>query len=186
MRYKTIDIGELGLDLDLSLDAAFLEQHLADLEGKLAPEGLHFHGRLEPLGEDFLLRGKLKGALEFTCVRCLEPTKLPIDVDLAVSFVEAEADKIPHGKVPQSGETVDLSEGDPGDFAVFQDGVIDLAPEFREELFLAVPYSPRCEPECLGICPHCGTNRDKSPCNCEEQQSLKRSPFADLAKKLKS
>ncbi len=182
MRYKTIDIGELGLDVDLPLDSAFLAEHLADLEATLAPEGLRFRGRLEPIGDDFLLRGKLNGALQFTCVRCLEPTKLPIDLDLAVSFVEGEED----AKVPQGDEKVDLDEGDPGDFAVFQNGVIDLAPEFREELLLAVPYSPRCEPECLGICPICGVNRDKTPCDCAEQQTLKRSPFAELAKKLKS
>lgn len=181
MRYKTIDIGEHGLDVDLSLDASFLAEQLPDVEGQLAPEGLRFRGRLEPLGDDFLLRGKLAGALQFTCVRCLEPTKLPIDLDLAVSFVEGESEPGPRGD-----EKIDLDEGDPGDFAVFQDGVIDLAPEFREELLLAIPFSPRCEPECAGICPHCGANRDKNPCNCEAQQNLKRSPFADLANKLKS
>lgn len=182
MRYKTNDIPEGGLGVDVPLTEAWLGENCGDLGARLAPGGLRLRGRLEPTGDDFLLRGKLKGALEFTCVKCLEPTRLAVDVDVAVSYVEGpEEDRAK--PTPPGDEDEDEGEGD---FITFQDGVIDLGPEIRDEIFLAVPYSPKCEPECLGICPMCGVNRDKTPCTCEEQQNLARSPFADLAKLKKS
>jgi uncharacterized metal-binding protein YceD (DUF177 family) len=177
MRYKTNDIGEHGLAVDVPLSPAWLAENCPDLGGELGAAGVRFVGRLESTGDDFLLRGKLSGALNFTCVRCLEPTTLQVDADMAVIFVEGpDESHLPKGK-----DVVNLDEGDDGDFALFQDGVIDIGPELREELFLAVPYSPACEPECLGICLVCGENRAKTPCDCEEREKLKRSPFADLA-----
>lgn len=183
MRYKTNDIGESGLAIDVSVTPAWMAQECAELGGEVGPDGLRFAGRIEPNGEDFLLRGKLAGSLQLTCVRCLEPTRLPVDVDVAVIFVEGpEGDAPPAKAKDKDKDVVNLAEGDDGDIAVFQNGVIDIGPEIREELFLAVPFSPRCEPECLGICLTCGVNRDKSPCDCEERENLKRSPFAELAK----
>ena len=178
MRYKTNDIGEHGLAVDVPISPAWLAEKCSELGGEMGPDGLAFSGRLEVTGDDFLLRGKLQGSMKFTCVRCLEPMVMPIEADMAVVFVEGPDES----KLPKGRDVVNLAEGDDGDFALFQDGVIDISPELREELFLAVPYSPRCEPECLGICLVCGGNRDKVACDCEEREKLKASPFADLAK----
>ena len=47
------------------------------------------------------------------------------------------------------------------------DGVeVDLEPLLREQLVLAVPIKPVCQPECKGICPNCGTDLNKKACGC--------------------
>jgi uncharacterized protein len=36
-------------------------------------------------------------------------------------------------------------------------------------MFLAVPISPLCSPDCLGLCPICGGNLNESVCQHEEE-----------------
>jgi uncharacterized protein len=174
MRYKINDIGEAGLEVDLPLTARWLAEHCPELEGSLGSAGLQLTGRIERSGEDFLLRGTLRGSFSMNCVRCLEPTEVPIEVTLAVVFVERPEGERDDAAAPETDDEADTVS--------FADGVIDLAQEIREEIFLSVPMSPRCEPECLGICAHCGGNRDRNPCDCEERARAAESPFAALAK----
>lgn len=174
MRYKVKDIPDEGLDLDLPVTAKWLAAACGDAGAEVAPEGLSLTGRLEPSGDDFLLRGRLRGAVSMTCGRCLEPTRVPLDVPVIVSFVEKLPERAEGGHVEV--ETAD------GDFVTFEDGVIDLEQELREEILLALPMTARCEPECAGICPTCGKNRAIEPCGCAERERAARSPFAALAK----
>lgn len=41
---------------------------------------------------------------------------------------------------------------------------IDLAPLGREYLLLDMPITPLCHPDCQGLCPVCGNNRNHQPC----------------------
>ncbi|MDT8435325.1 MAG: DUF177 domain-containing protein [Gemmatimonadota bacterium] len=43
---------------------------------------------------------------------------------------------------------------------------VDLAPALREEILLALPTYPLCRPECRGLCPRCGTDRNERDCGC--------------------
>jgi len=54
------------------------------------------------------------------------------------------------------------------DVITFQDGVIDVGPEIRDELLLALPMGPLCREDCAGICPTCGANRNLTPCHCAQ------------------
>jgi len=40
---------------------------------------------------------------------------------------------------------------------------------------------PVCRPDCAGICPSCGRNRNLTPCDCDKQAS-ENSKFGVLAK----
>ena len=173
MRYKTTELGEAGVDVNLDLSATWLAESCPELEGELGPDGLRLDGRIERTGDDFLLRGSLRGALRMQCVRCLESTVIAVDVGIAVQFIEDD---------PNLVESNDEDDDDDGDLVRFADGIIDLTDEIREEICLALPMSPRCEPECGGICAVCGRNRDRDPCDCEERQRAAMSPFANLAK----
>jgi uncharacterized protein len=44
---------------------------------------------------------------------------------------------------------------------------IDLAPAVREYVLIEVPDDPLCRPDCAGICPECGTDRNQSACACD-------------------
>jgi uncharacterized protein len=41
--------------------------------------------------------------------------------------------------------------------------VIDL---LREQIQLALPMKPLCTEACRGLCPECGTNLNRTQCDC--------------------
>ncbi len=172
MRFKTKDIGDEGLDVSLAVTQAWLAGECPDVDVRPAARGLALVGRLESSGDAFLLRGALEGAILTPCGRCLEPAEVPLDVPIAVSYVEAD-DK--DDDDPFAG-----ADEDDGDVLSFRDGVIDLAGELRDEILLAIPISPLCRPDCIGMCPVCGGNRNLIPCDCEERQKMATSKLAAL------
>jgi uncharacterized protein len=174
MLFKAKDIGEDGVDVDLALTPAWIESNVSGVGGievKLAPEGVRLQARLEPSGEDFLLRGQLRGAVTTSCSRCLEPARLPIATDVSVLFVEKEPD-----------DSEDEENLDAPDVMTFEGGVIDLGAEMRDEILLAIPTQVLCKEDCLGLCPVCGENRNVTPCDCAEKQRMAQSKFAALGK----
>jgi uncharacterized protein len=173
MQFKVKDIGEDGLDVDLALTPAWLANECRGAEVALAPGGLRFKGRLELSGDDYLLRGRLAGALTTACARCLETATLPVDFEISVMYTE-------HDEGAADSEEDDDEEAP--DVIRFSDGVVDLSSELREEILLALPVRVLCREDCAGLCPVCGGNRNANPCTCEETQRLEQSKFAALAK----
>jgi DUF177 domain-containing protein len=49
----------------------------------------------------------------------------------------------------------------------YQADVLDVAGLLRSETDLALPMKPLCRPECRGLCPVCGGNRNLTECRCE-------------------
>jgi uncharacterized protein len=47
---------------------------------------------------------------------------------------------------------------------------LDLADVVREQVLLALPMQKLCRPDCQGICPVCGVNRNETTCQCKLQQ----------------
>ncbi len=170
MQYKIKDIGAGGIDVQIPVTEAWLTAECPDLEASPLPSGIKFTGRIEPSGEDFLLRGKLKGGLVAPCARCLEPASLPLEADVAVCYSE---------KVVEDGEEEDV---DAEDVLPIEDGIIDLTGELRDEILLALPQSPLCREDCAGLCSVCGGNRNSKPCDCEARQREATGKFGSLAK----
>jgi uncharacterized protein len=92
-----------------------------------------------------------------------------VEAPVVVTFVERDE--------PTDGEVDDEQE----DVVSFQHGVIDVGRPIRDEILLAVPMTPTCRPDCSGICPSCGGNRNLTPCDCEKR-SLETSKFGALVK----
>jgi uncharacterized protein len=61
------------------------------------------------------------------------------------------------GSVPGDRETLDASE------------------EVRQALNLALPLNARCRPDCKGLCPQCGGNRNERDCDCRPKEFGSRS-----------
>ena len=55
---------------------------------------------------------------------------------------------------------------DPDAYAIEGDQ-IDLAPVVREYALLSLPDGPLCRPDCAGICAACGTDLNRSACDCD-------------------
>ena len=113
---------------------------------------------LEPLSGAFqayrnskgiYVTGKLDSSVEGECARCLAPARMPIEIEMDELFYH------PPQTAPQ------------GEFAVGEDGFIDLAPLVRQMSLLAIPMQPFCQEDCKGLCADCGQNLNKGNCQCE-------------------
>src|SRR5688572_21415720 len=125
MRYKVNDIHEDGLEIRVPVTAEWMATECPGVEARPGTGGLALTGRLEVSGTDYLLRGTLAGNLEMTCGRCLEPAQLPIEVPLAVSFIERD-DPTEDDEDEEAG----------GDVIGFTGSMIDVGPAIRDEILL--------------------------------------------------
>ena len=89
-------------------------------------------------GEEVLARGEVSQRLRCVCGRCA--TDFELDVREPGFFAS-----YPRGEV---------------------DEFLDLTPELREGILLALPSYPVCREDCLGLCVRCGANLNTHPCSC--------------------
>lgn len=54
---------------------------------------------------------------------------------------------------------------------------IDAGEQIRQAVVLSLPDKPLCRPDCKGLCPNCGINRNTGSCTCQIQGPK---PFAKL------
>jgi uncharacterized protein len=109
-----------------------------------------------PSGGIHVVDGRLSGTLVAACRRCLEPTKLALDVPFRVVYQEP-------------GRDAKQSEESGGEDVVWLDrGAmrIELDDQVRDRLFLETERFPLCRPDCKGICPQCGQNFNAGLCDC--------------------
>lgn len=125
-----------------------LELPLAAVEGPL-----RFPGVLESVVDGILVRGTLSAPLVLSCARCL-----------AEVHQDATAEVVELYSAP--GNVAPDDELDPG-YEIVEEH-IDLDTLLRDALVPAVPYQPLCRPDCAGLCPVCGCDRNTATCDCVE------------------
>lgn len=113
--------------------------------------------RLEAAVGAVVARGTATVPATLTCSRCLKEFEAELSSTITATYGNDEDED----SRPISG-----------------DGRIDLAEAVREELAMAMPTSPVCRPDCLGLCAGCGTDLNMDPCGGHED--LSSSPFAAL------
>ena len=47
---------------------------------------------------------------------------------------------------------------------------VDVAEDIREGILLLIPRFALCSDQCKGLCPQCGKNLEKDPCDCQPPQ----------------
>jgi len=57
--------------------------------------------------------------------------------------------------------------GDGDDTYPLVDDQVDLEPLVHDAVLLELPPAPLCRPDCRGLCPVCGADRNEEPCACE-------------------
>jgi uncharacterized protein len=119
---------------EVRLDPEFL---LQNLQGK---------AHITRTAQGLLVQVDLHSVTPVECVRCLSNMSQPLSTD----FTELYA--FTHQSVTESGLLLPES------------GYINLAPLVREYMFLAMPISPLCSPDCQGLCPICGENLNEITC----------------------
>jgi uncharacterized protein len=105
---------------------------------------------LERVSDGIVVRGEIAARWRGLCSRCLQP----VEGDAVVHVDELfETD-------PVEGETYRLDVD-----------TLDLEPLVRDALLLELPHAPLCEPECRGLCPVCGTDRNRAACDCHTEDT---------------
>jgi uncharacterized protein len=148
----------LALEFDAPED---LDLPLAEVSGRLRLAGV-----LESVVEGLLIRGVVHATLELACARCLSEFREHLSVPVVELFTDPQLN-------PQLSESFRSRGGDrevePG--YEIRDQRIDLDTLLRDTLVPAVPLQPRCRPNCRGLCPLCGQNRNEAECACHEEVS---------------
>lgn len=100
-------------------------------------------GKIINLGTSFRFQARFVGQATLECCRCLavieQPINFPLEEDIEADEIDSDS------------------------------GLIDIAETIRTALIFHEPMQPLCEEECKGICFHCGTNRNRQECNCDQQ-----------------
>ncbi len=119
----------------------------------------HFVGVLEPVDQGVELRGRMEAEVRLGCHRCLEIFERTLNGEFFLQIV-GEAVEFGAGEVEIHG----------GDTTLFYatEGKADLAEILTEQAYLAMPLKAVCRPDCRGLCPTCGVNRNGIECDCQE------------------
>jgi uncharacterized protein len=113
------------------------------------------------LGE-IRLRGELSVNLEGDCDRCLESAPFPLAVPFDLYYRPLPPPNPLHPEVHLGEGEIDISfyEGDG----------VSLRDALRELIVLSRPMRLFCRPDCQGLCPVCGGNRNTERCQCSVQR----------------
>jgi uncharacterized protein len=111
--------------------------------------------------QGILVTGKLQTGLRMECRRCLEPCEINVELEIEEEFypivhiADAPLDDVP---------ATDRDEA----LRIDEHHILDLSEVVRQELWLAAPMEALCRPDCAGICPTCGGNRNLGECQCDK------------------
>ncbi len=101
--------------------------------------------RLESLTDGIVVDGRVRAPWADSCRRCLAPARGEV--------------------VCEIGELYQHVVTDPDAFEIVGDQ-IDLGSMIRENVLLDAPLAPLCRPDCAGLCPTCGIDRNTATCAC--------------------
>ena len=124
---------------------------------RLVPRLLRLVGRAGRCSRGVDLQARLEGLLSLECARCLESFETRLDVRFALVVV---------GEAAEFGSTDKRLEPEEADLFYAAGEVLDLREVAREQVLLNLPLKPVCRPECAGLCPTCGANRNRIECAC--------------------
>jgi len=136
-----------GLSQDSRLDSDTPIQVADDL----VINDIHGTLRLTRTKEGVLVQSHLQVGVDAECSRCLETTQQEVPVDVEELYVHP---------TPIPGN----------EFFVGADAILDLAPLLRAEVLIQTSQRVLCRPDCKGLCPTCGANRNHESCDCAENR----------------
>ncbi len=147
---------------------------------------LHTKGRAELIVEhrghkqnidDIRVVGGLDVTLEVSCARCLEPVTHTVNWAFDLLYRPLGVDR--------RAEEVAITEADT-EIGYYEGEGLLLEDVLREQVLLATPVKLVCREDCKGLCPHCGSNLNVEPCNCQQPGDPRWAALSELRNKLQS
>lgn len=142
----------LEFDYELLLDTS------EDTASYLA--GVDFPSPMKVNGEITNTAGYMKMTLTMSvdyvaqCARCLSPVAGEFTLDLEKTVAPRDL-------------LGDLDEDKLDEFAIIEDGFLDMDEQLREELEMEFPMRFLCKEDCKGLCSKCGKNLNEGECDCD-------------------
>jgi uncharacterized protein len=128
------------------------------------PEGAHAlcEAVLESYPGGVMVSGRVRAPWQGVCRRCAVPVSGELVIPVRERFVEADP-----ARSGGAAEMTGLEDVDPEAYPIIDDA-LDLRPMVRDAVVLELPLAPLCRPDCRGLCPECGADRNEEECSCEE------------------
>lgn len=166
MEFTINELEREPMEFNLSLAPGTID--LSDEAHQKGP--LKVEGRAEVLHEqrgpkeiviDIRLRGRFAGEFEAPCARCVEPVSMRFEKEFDLVFRAADADGEPGERSISAQET---------EIGYYQKDSLLLEDVLREQVLLLLPAKTLCKPDCRGLCPRCGKNRNVEACTCAAEK----------------
>jgi DUF177 domain-containing protein len=159
MFIETKEIGPEGLTISRSIGGFRLP--LVDGD-EIQVDAVQLSGELTKGRDGISFTGRIRTSTHLSCSRCLEEYPFPLDSPFDLFYTTA----------PEGVAGDDNRMDNDMITRVHYDGVrIDLRALLSEQIYLSLPLKPLCRPDCLGLCPRCGTNLNAAACACAEERT---------------
>ena len=148
-RLLTFDY-ELPLDIDPEDTSSFLY-------------GVSFPSPMKVSGEITNTAGYMRMTLTMSvdyqaeCARCLDTVTGCFSLDLEKTVAPKKL-------------LENLDEDKLDDYAIIEDGFLDMDEPLREQIEMEFPVRFLCDEDCKGLCPKCGKNLNDGDCDCQKRE----------------
>jgi uncharacterized protein len=126
---------------------------------------------LQDAGDEVQVTGRVTADMGTECDRCLTPASFHVDAPFDLFYKPAA--------VETGAEEIALDEGE-AEMGFYEMPGLVLEDVLREQVLFQLPMQRLCRPDCKGICPVCGGNRNEVECHCETHPGDDR--WSDLKK----
>jgi uncharacterized protein len=162
----------LEFDYDLTLDTSL--DTGSYLSGVGFPSPMKVKGQITNTAG--YMRMTLTTSVEYVaqCARCLSPVSGVFSLDLEKT-------------VAPRNLLGDLDEDKLDEFAIIEDGFLDMDEQLLEQLEMEFPMRFLCHEDCKGLCPKCGKNLNEGECDCDHTEIDPRmEPLRKLLEQMKN
>ncbi len=164
MEFRVSELEQEPVEFDLELAPGLVDfGEEAEQAGPLAISGraevIHEHRGPKEIVPDIRLKGRFSSKFQIPCARCVEPVEVPLAAEFDLIYRPLGADS----GMPERSITAPETE-----IGYYQKDSLLLEEVLREQVLLSLPVRTLCKPDCKGLCPRCGQNRNLHPCSCEE------------------
>ena len=183
MEFKITELEKESIEFDLQLTPGSIDfGDEVEQDGLLSTSGraevIHEHRGPKDIVADIRLKGRYAGGFQVPCARCVEPVKIPLAGDFDLIFRPIGVD---------AGATEHSISAPETEIGYYQEDSLLLEDVLREQVLLSLPVRTLCKPDCKGLCPRCGKNRNLEVCSCEEGPADPRwEALSDLRSRMKS
>ena len=163
----------LTFDYELSVDTV-QNDPASFLHGVSFPSPMKVTGKITNTAGYMLMQLSLSLDYSASCARCLSEVNGTFTLDLEKTVATRE-------------QLSDVDEYRLDDYAIIDDGFLDMDEQLYLQLEMEFPIRFLCSEDCKGLCQRCGKNLNEGTCDCETKEFDPRlAPLKALLERMKN